>query len=249
MELPNLDQIGEKTINKIATKAFETQVAEARNLSVEVKVSRQNLRKGILESLHIKGEGLVMRRGLSLEEMKINLNEIGVNPFKALMGNVQLTKPSQGDACIILSEKDISTALNIAYLNNIAPQYNISINDRPVHIKFENIHCRILADHRIMVEGKALVEETQTLEKICLLFKPIICDQGNGVLLEELEYIEGKELSPIIIEALITQICNVFNLDHFVIDGISLQVNNLDISEGMLKLSALAGITHFPTNH
>ncbi|WP_069789903.1 DUF2993 domain-containing protein [Cyanobacterium sp. IPPAS B-1200] len=246
MALPNLNHIGEATINKIATKAFETQVTQARELSVNVKVSRQNLRKGILESLEINGQGLIMKRGLSLEQMNISLHEIGVNPLKALMGNVQLTKPSEGNACIILTEKDICTALNIGYLNGIASQYDVSMDNHPVHIKFENVNCRILSDHRIMVEAKVLVKETNTMERVCILFKPIICDQGNGVLLDDLEYVEGKGLSSIIIDGLISQICDVFNLDHFVIDGISLQVNNLDFSEGMLRLSALAGITHFP---
>ncbi|AFZ46256.1 hypothetical protein Cyast_0276 [Cyanobacterium stanieri PCC 7202] len=251
MQLPNLNHFGETTISKIATKAFQTQVTEARQLSVKVKVNRQNLRKGILESLEIKGEGLVMKRGLSLEQMNINLHEIAVNPFKALMGNVQLTKPSKGDACLILTEKDITIALNLGYLNAIAQGYEVSVDDCPVHIKFASIHCRILPDHRIMVEGRILIEETNTIERVCLSFKPIICDQGSGVLLDDLEYLEGEELSPLILDTLITQICEVFNLDHFVIDGISLEVNNLDFSQGMLKLSALAGITHFPipVNH
>lgn len=251
MQLPNLDNLGETTISKIATKAFQTQVTEARELSVKVKVNRQNLRKGILESLEIKGEGLVMRRGLSLEQMNINLYEIAVNPLKALIGNVQLTKPSTGDACLILTEKDISIALNLGYLNAIAQTYEVSVDDDPVHIKFASIHCRILSDHHIRVEGRILIEETNKIERVCVSFKPIICDQGSGVLLDNLEYLEGEELSPIIIDTLITQICEVFNLDHFVIDGISLQVNSLDLSSGMLKLSALAGITHFPvpTNH
>jgi len=74
MALPNLNHIGEATINKIATKAFETQVTQARELSVNVKVSRQNLRKGILESLEINGQGLIMKRGLSLEQMNISLH-------------------------------------------------------------------------------------------------------------------------------------------------------------------------------
>ncbi|MBE9223069.1 DUF2993 domain-containing protein [Cyanobacterium stanieri LEGE 03274] len=246
MALPNLNNFGETTINKIATKAFETQVTQARELSVNVKVNRQNLRKGILESLEINGEGLIMKRGLSLEQMNINLYEIGVNPLKALMGNVQLTKPSEGNACIILTEKDICTALNIGYLNGITSNYDVSVNNQPIHIKFENIHCNILADHRIMITAEVLLQETNSIERISLSFKPIICDQGNGVLLDNLDYLEGKELSPIIIDAFTSQICDVFNLDHFVIDGISLQVNSLDFSGGMLKVSALAGISHFP---
>lgn len=246
MQLPNLNHLGETTISKIATKAFQTQVTEARELSVKVKVNRKNLRKGILESLEIKGEGLVMRRGLSLEEMNINLQEIEVNPLKALMGNVQLTKPSKGDACLILTEQDITIALNLGYLNAITERYEVSVDDCPVHIKFASINCRILPDHRIMVEGRVLIEETNSIERVCLSFQPIICDQGSGVLLDNLEFLEGAQLSPIIIDTLITQICQVFNLDHFVIDGISLQVHELDFNQGMLKLSALAGITHFP---
>jgi hypothetical protein len=213
---------------------------------VNVKIDRKSLSKGILESIIIDGHGLVMRRGLSLERMNISLHEIEVNPLKALMGDVQLTKPSQGKACIVLSEKDIETALNLAYLNEIAPQYHISVNNNPVRVNFKKISCHILEEKKVRVEAKLYIEETQSLKTICLTFKPVVCNSGKGIFLEDLECIEGEELCPILVDAFTAQIFFILNLNHFVIDGISLDVNNLDHQEGQITLSALAGITHFP---
>jgi len=244
--MSKLDNLGEKTINKIAEMAFKSQVLDAKQLNVNVKIDRKSLKKGILESIIIDGHGLVMRRGLSLERMNISLNEIGVNPLKALMGDVQLVKPSQGKACIVLSEKDIDTALNLTYLNEITPHYDISVNNNPVRVNFEKITCRILGEEKVRVEAKLYMKETQSLETICLVFKPVVCNSGEGIFLEDLECIQGEELCPILVDALTAQIFCIFNLNHFVIDGISLSVNNLDYQDGKITLSALAGITHFP---
>ncbi len=246
MILKKLDHLGETTINRIAEKAFKSQVQEAQKLNVSVKIDRKSLKKGILESIIIDGHGLIMRRGLSLEQMNISLNEIGVNPIKALMGNIQLTQPSQGKACIVLNERDIETALNLAYLNESEHQYYININGDPVAVKFNGVSCRIFGEKRVQVEAKLYLENRNTIETICLVFKPVICNSGTGIFLEDLECTQGKNLSPMVIDALISQISFIFNLNHFVIDGISLDVNNLNYQEEKITLSALAKITHLP---
>lgn len=241
-----IDNIGEKTINKIATMAFSSQIKGADKLSVKVKTNPKSLAKGILESLHIDGEGLIMQEDLSMEGMKITLNSIAVSPFKALMGDVQLTQPSQGSACLILNEADIEMALTIDNLNLQLQQYNVYYKEQLVNIKFYRVDCRILGDGRVAIKAKIRIQETDTTEGICLVIKPRICTNGQGILLDEMECTQGKELSPILINSILIEATKVFNLHNFKVEGISLDVHQLDIEEGKLNLLAAAGITHLP---
>lgn len=243
-----LDNIGEKTINKIAEMAFKSQIESAEHLSVKVKTDPNQLAKGVLESIAIDGYGLTMEENLGLEQMTINLNEIAVSPFKALMGNVQLTQPSYGSACIVLNEANIENALNIDNLNEELKEHQIVINNRTVVAKFNRVDCRILDDGRVSVKAKLQIldQDESNLESICLIFKPIICNEGNGIIFPELQCTQGQELSPILINALVQQTKRIFNLDSFLKDGISLDVNHLNVEEGKLNLSAKAGITHLP---
>lgn len=246
MFLKSWDDIGEKTINKIAEVAFKSQIKKAENLIVQVKTNPQKLAKGILESLDIDGTGLVMQRDLRLEKMKITLNNIAVNPFKALMGNVQLTQPSGGNAFIVLNEKDIESALNINKLNRQLQNYEILYNHHLVRVQFFRVNCRILGDGRIMIKAKLRILETKIIESVCLIIKPRICNLGKNLLMDEVECTQGKRFSPILIKSILDESLKVLNLDRLSVDGITLQVNHVSTEEGKLRFLALAGITHLP---
>ncbi len=248
MLFTKLDNIGEKTINKIAEMAFKSQIESAQHLSVKVKTDPNKLAKGMLESIDIDGYDLTTQKNLRLEQMTINLSEIAVSPFKALMGNVQLTQPSYGSACIVLSEANIEDALNIENLNEQLKEHPILIDNQPITARFNRVDCRILEDGRVAVKAKLLIldQNKSSVESICLILKPIICNQGNGIIFPELQCTQGEELSPILINTLIQQTKLIFNLDNFLMDGISLDVKHLNIEEGKLNLSAKAGITHLP---
>ncbi|BAQ61314.1 hypothetical protein GM3708_1720 [Geminocystis sp. NIES-3708] len=246
MLLSKLDNIGEKTINKIAEMAFKSQIKNAESLSVQVKTDPNKLSQGILESLNIEGYGLEMQKDLRLEKMQITLNNIAVSPLKALMGNVQLTQPSQGKAYIVLSEKDIEAALNIDKLNQQLQKYEIRHHNQNVKVKFSKVDCRIIGDGRVTVKAKLKIINTQTIESVCLVIKPCVCNSGQGIFLDEVKCTQGKQFSSILINAILEESAKIFNLDNFLMDGISLDVNHLTMEEGKLNLLAIAGITHLP---
>lgn len=239
-----IDNVGEKTINKIAQMAFASQIKGADKLTVKVKTDPSNLAKGILESLAIDGEGLIMQKNLRMQEMKITLNTITINPWKALMGNVQLTQPSRGIAWIVLSEIDLETALNADHLNQQLQKYQIDLDGQPVRVKFTQVSCRILADGTVAVKAKIQILETGLIKSIDLIIKPCICATGQGISLESVECTQGQEFSPLLIEAILAEAEQIFNLKKFKKDGFSLDVYQLNLEEGKLNLLAAAGITH-----
>ncbi|BAQ65322.1 DUF2993 domain-containing protein [Geminocystis sp. NIES-3709] len=246
MLLNKFDNIGEKTINKIAEMAFKSQIKDAQHLSVQVKTDPQKLAKGVLESLDIDGYGLVMQKNFRLEKMRITLNNIAVSPFKALMGNVQLTQPSEGDACIILNEKDIETALNIDNLNQKLQKYDIFYQNRPVGVTFFRVDCRILGDGRVAIKAKLKISETNSIESVCLVIKPRICTHGQSILMDEVECTQGQQFSSILTDAILEESTKIFNLDSLLMDGISFKMNYISMEEGKFNVLAIAGITHLP---
>jgi hypothetical protein len=178
--------------------------------------------------------------------MQITLNNIAVSPLKALMGNVQLTQPSRGNACVVLSEKDIETALNIDNLNQLLQKHEIRHYHQNVRVKFCRLDCRILADGRVTIKAKLKMINTQTVESVCLVIKPRVCKSGQGIFLDEVRCTQGKQFSSILVNAILEESAKIFNLDNFLVDGISLDVNHLTMEDGKLNLFAIAGITHLP---
>lgn len=241
MLLSKFDGLGEKTINKIAEMAFKSQIKSAEYLSVQVKTNPQQLAKGVLESLDIDGHGLMMRDHLPLEKMRITLNNIAVSPFKALMGNVELTQPSRGKAHIILNEKDIETILNVNHLNaKLQKSFSES------NLLFQRVDLRILSNERIALKAKLKLLKTQTMESICLVIKPRICQVKKEMILDEFTCTQGNFEEIRVINLLLEEVGKILNLERLLIDGIDLEVDKFSISEGKLNLLANAGITHLP---
>jgi len=243
----NLEGLGEKTINKIAELALSSQVKKAEKLTVKVKTDPNLLAKGMLESLSINGQGLVMHKTLRMQEMTIIIKSIAVSPFKALMGNIQLTQPSQGTACIVLNEADIEKAIALETLQKQIKNYKIYLDGQKVKISIEKVNCRLLADGKVAIKATFRICETGQIREVCLTTTPRFCATARGVVIENVECTNGEELSPLITNALIEEAKKILNLSSFQMEGFSLLINQLNIEEGKLTLQAAAGITQFPS--
>lgn len=241
MLLSTFDSIGEKTINKIAEIAFKTQIKDAKYLRVEVKTDPQLLAKGVLESLHIDGNGLIMQENIPLEKMNITLNHIAVNPLKALMGNVQLTQPSKGKASLILSEKNIETALNVNHLNK-----RLRGENTEEKVEFTKVDCRILEDGRISLKTKFRSLNPPHSQSVCVIIKPRVCDSQGEIVIDDVMFTQGSHHSSLIVNVLLKEVAKIFNLKNLLLDGISLKVSSFRAEEGKLILFANAAITHLP---
>ena len=87
--------VGEKALNKVAEVALSTQLDESERLDVQLNTDPGQLAQGKVEALVIDGRGLVMQKDLRLQEMKIEMSSIAVNPMKALAGNLELSEPTE----------------------------------------------------------------------------------------------------------------------------------------------------------
>ncbi|MEM9540642.1 MAG: DUF2993 domain-containing protein [Cyanobacteria bacterium P01_E01_bin.42] len=217
MLLLDRKSLGEQAINKIATLALSSQLNEAQHLNVRVKTDPTLLAQGKLASLLIDGQGLVTRGDLRMQQMSLELDEIAVSPFKALMGNIVLTQPSQGTAEFVLTEGDFDRGLN-----------RLKLGDR--------VSCR-LSD-----KGELTI-----LQKDRLIFTaiPEIQAQGKGVKLDV--QLSSESFPSQSLKMLLQELEDTLSLRNFGMTGIDLTIENLEIGNGNLTLKAIAKMTKFPT--
>ncbi len=245
--LLNFDSLGEKTLNKIAQMALATQIEKAEKLTVNVKTDANLLAQGILESLAIDCQGIMVKESLRMDEMKIILTMIAVSPFKALRGKIKLTKPSQGVASVVLTETDIARAFNYENLQQQLENSNLIINGQSVTPEIKQIDCQLLETKKVIITAQVWLKEIKELQEVKIQIIPKVCQLGNGVLLEEVDLIQGQEFSPILINVLLEETQKLFNLKNFTMDGFSINIEQLKFSQGKLQVEAAAGMTHFPS--
>ncbi|MGK7941354.1 MAG: DUF2993 domain-containing protein [Crocosphaera sp.] len=239
-----LDDLGEKTINKIAEVALSTKLDKRDKLSVKVKTDPNLLAKGTLESLVIDCQGLMVENALRMESINITLNTIAVSPFKALTGNIQLTQPSRGKACVWLTEKDITRVLEQVIFKKKPSQ--ITIDNKVVLVSLNKVYCHLLETGKIQIEGTVKLENKQEIKKVSVEITPRICQSGNGVIIHEIKSLKEPDLSSVLLDPILEEAKSILNLKNFKVDGFSLKVNKFHIKQGALQLQAEAGMTHFP---
>jgi hypothetical protein len=65
--------------------------------------------------------------------------------------------------------------------------------------------------------------------------------------LEDVEYTEGKELSPELTAALLDKASELLNLSNFDLQGMSLRIKQLNLESGKMTLLAEARVEQIPS--
>lgn len=64
---------------------------------------------------------------------------------------------------------------------------------------------------------------------------------------QDIQYPQGKELSPELTNALMEKTSEILNLRNFEMEGILLRIHQLEVEVGKLTLQAEASVTQFPS--
>ena len=238
--------IGEQALSKAAEIGLSTQLDEVENLDVDIRTDPVKLIQGELESVAIEGKGLVMQKDLRAEELEIKTNNIAINPLSAAFGKIELTRPTDADAHVVLTEQDIERAFNSEYIHNKLQNLTVHVNGQPLVIDTRQVQLRLPGDGKIVLTAEILLKETGETQQISFSTVPHLTPGGERIALEDIQYAQGKELSPELTTALLERASELLNLRNFELEGMSLRLKGMDVQKGKLTLQATARVEQFP---
>ena len=241
------ENLGEQAINKIAELALSSQLEEMDSLEVKVKTAPEKLANGELESLLIKGKGLVIETDLRLQVLEIEMKAIAVSPLKALTGNIELTQPTEGTAHLVLTETDLNRALNSPDLRakiNVLDTYLSTGQDK---LTVPQKSCQLREDGTVAVEAVVELQPSGETKEVAFTATPKIASEGRSVVLEDIQYELGKEVSEELTQGFLNKATTMLNLRNFEKQGLALRIHHLTVEAGRIRLLAVADITQFPT--
>jgi hypothetical protein len=239
--------LGEQALNKAAEIGLSSQLDEVDNLEVEVKTDPFKLMSGELESVSIEGEGLVMNNDLRAEELTVNTGKISINPLSAAFGKIELNHPTDADAQVVLKEEDINRAFNSEFLREKLQNLQVNINGQPTTINTKRVDFRLPGDQKVALTADIVLSQTNEQKKIEFTATPLKSPDGYSVLLEDVQYSEGKDLSPDLTKTLLDKANELLDLRNFELEGMSLRLKALDVQAGKMNLQAQAHVEQFPS--
>lgn len=239
--LLGLDSLGEQTLNRIAEMALTSQLDQVDDLNVQIKTNLDLLAKGQLSSMLIDGQGLVMQQKLRMQRMTIHIGEVTVNPMTALLGNIQLTRPAQGQAQITLTSQDLDRAFNAKAVR--AQMQHLAIASHQLDVR--QIRCQLLDGGHLNIRA-AIALDGADEQWVEFQATPTIAEHGRRVHLDRLHYLSGQGLPTAVMDALVHHTMQVLDLSNFEMDGIALELQRIQVSNNRMVLEAIAHVTRFP---
>lgn len=106
---------------------------------------------------------------------------------------------------------------------------------------------RIPSDRKIELNAE-VVPGTAEPQQVSFTAVPRMQEGGEQISLENVQYTQGKELSPELTEALLDKASELLNMRDFELDGMSLRLKSLNIQQGKMTLQAEAQIEQIPSS-
>jgi hypothetical protein len=238
--------LGEQALSKVVEAGIANQLDAVEQMEVDVRTDPLKLVQGKVDSVSIAGEGMVTNQNLRLESVEITTGTVAVNPLSAVLGKVDLTKPTDAEARIVLTEADINRALRSDYLREKMQNMELRVQAQPVTIDIQQAELRLPNSSQIALTASIFVQETGETKHLSAVAIPSIQDDGQRIALE-ISSAEAKGLSLEFATALFKKILELLDLRNFDMPGVSLRLKQLSVEEGRLLLQALTKVKQIPS--
>ena len=241
----NSPDIGEKAISKAAEVGLESQLDEAEDLDVNVRTNPTDLMQGEVDSVSVKGEGLVMKKELRAEKIHIETGDIDINPIKAAMGNIELESPSDARMLVVLKEEDIQRAFDSEYVMDKLQNLEIDYKGEKITANVNKVQFHLPEMDKVRIKADIeLAEEDR--EQINFTAVPEVNADGTSINLNSVEYEREAEYNREVAKAIIDSAEEILDLRNFELEEMSMRVRKLDVQTGKLTIEADTTIVDFP---
>ena len=238
--------IGKQALDKVAEVAIKSQLDQADQLDVDIKAEPLDLLQGKVESVNIKGSGMVMKQALRVEALKVDTASVSINPLKALTGEIELTKPTEAQAQILITETDLNSALASDYLLRKMQGLEVSVQGETRTIDVQKATIELPGDNKLALKIDLFVRELDERTQLAAVAIPSLQAAGQKIDLKIVSA-EVQDLSIEFASALFGKVIELLDLRNFELDGFSLQLQSLIVQKGTLLLQAATTIEKLPT--
>lgn len=238
-------RIEEQALSRAAEIGLSSRLEQAEVIDVNVKTDLFKIVQGQVDSIAIAGEGVVLQKDIRVQRMELSTDKIDINPFSALLGQVELNQPVQAKARLVMTEEDINRALNSDYVLNQA-RYDLDVDGETVNLEMQQMQLNLPGSNKMVFDGKAVLREKGSTRLIAFhaIARPRTLTEP--VMLEEFVCTEGDGISLEFTVALMQKVKELVNSAYINLNTMALRVNNMQLQQGSLVLQAQAYVRELP---
>ena len=107
--------------------------------------------------------------------------------------------------------------------------------------------CQLREDGTVAVEALVELQPSGETKEVAFTTTPKIAPGGRSVVLSDIQYQPGKEISEDLTQAFLDKAAKMLDLRNFEKKGLALRIHRLTVEAGQITLLAVANIIQFPT--
>ncbi|MCY7369009.1 MAG: DUF2993 domain-containing protein [Chamaesiphon sp.] len=238
IDRPNL---GNKALSKVVEMSIANQLDEAESIDVDIRTNPGKLVQGKLDSVTISGKGLVMQQDLRMETLEVSIGKVGIDPFSAVFGNIELIHPTDAEALIVLTQTDLNRAFRSDYIQAKLRGLKMIMNGQEIIVTVQQVIVNLPGDNKFVINIDFLLADQTEIKKLSVTAIPKIQEDGDRISLEILA-IKGQGLNLDFVSVIVEQLTALLDLRNFIIPGLSLQLYKLEAPQGQLVIHSHAQV-------
>ncbi len=226
--------------------AIATQVDDVENIDVAVRTDLLKMVQGQVDSVSIAAQGVTMHKDIHVQEMELHTDRIAINLISAIFGQIELDKPLDTTARVVLTEEDINCALNSEYIRSNFQRLELDVEGELLSIEPQQLKLHLPGGGKMGFSGTILLHEMGKSRRIgftALMCPPIM---KQPLLLEAFQCTQGEGISLELAIAFLNKARELMALPYFQIAGIALRVKKMDVQKGSVTLYTEAYVEQLP---
>ncbi len=241
-------RLDEQVINKVAEIGLSSQVDEAEEVDVDIKTDLLKVVQGQVDSVDLSGQGVVIQKDIRVQEMELHTDKIDINPLSALFGQIELNKPVDATARLVLTEADINRAFNSDYVRSKLQNIELNVDGKKAVIEPQQIRIEIPDKGKIVFFADTLLNnEIGATKQISFIATILVKRSTQPLLLESFSCTPNQGISIELAIALMQKLKELLNLPYLELDGMALRVRDVDVQKGSLTLHSEARVKQIPS--
>jgi len=239
----NLDPT-QTIVSKVAEAAISTVVNSVGKIDVKLDSELPQMLQGKVDSLEIVGEKIVAVQDICLEKIDISCEDVSVNLFQALLGQVAFEKTGEFQVKLVFTESDCDRLLNSKYVKTLLQNLRLDLDPQPSSFYLQQSKCQ-LAEDNLSLQGTIVLQRQQlktALFEISFYFE----DDGSEIGFLGGKYSTESALSLTETVAIMNKVRDLLYLRQFENEDLAFKIIKIAIANKQLILQADTKIKRLP---
>jgi hypothetical protein len=240
--MPDKQSLEAKFVSYEAERRVSDKLDASEQIDIDIETDVSKIVQGQAEKVSLAGKGLVLQENLRIQEIKLQTDNIAINPLRAIFGQIELNQPVNAVARVVLTTKDINLAFTSDIIRHLIKNFPLNVDGETINFEPEDINIFLPGDGKIgcHVTGVLKSDKEEHFLGVNVISRPR--HNSHPILLESVKCTEGKGISVPVIVAVMQKIKELENLPFFKWEDIAFRIINMVVAEDDITLMIEANI-------